>query len=371
MPLAANFWAKSLVVTLSFVALVGCGGGGGGGGGIPFAPVASAPAAPADNAPVADASLVASIPTGTYPATSEESSAFARLNSERQRCGFGTLAQNSMLDVAARGHANYLLANGATGHFQDSKLPAFTGNSPADRARAAGYAYSVLGDDLSEISGTSVIRGYGEAAIRGLLSAPYHAVSLLSPVRDLGLSVMSSDMTNTTTRFGPRVLASLALGLAQGAAAQLPGPSQVQTYPCEGTTGTAWRLTNESPNPIPGRDLSAQPIGQPIIVVVRAGQQLQITSAALVQRSDASPVALRPVLNSQSDPNGNITDMGTVVLMPDAPLRPNTEYTASISGTNTTTSNSNGVLTSTGTNPAITANTAGAFTRTFTFKTGA
>jgi hypothetical protein len=65
-----------------------------------------------------------------------------------------------------------------------------------------------------------------------------------------------------------------------------------------------------------------------------------------------------------------MVDIGSAVLMPDGPLRPTTEYTATISGTNTTTTSLNGMITSTGTNPAITANSSGAFTTTFTFQTG-
>jgi hypothetical protein len=58
------------------------------------------------------------------------------------------------------------------------------------------------------------------------------------------------------------------------------------------------------------------------------------------------------------------------VIIPDAPLEPDTEYTVTIEGANTTSTFDGINFVSTGTNPAITANSMGAFSKTFTFKTG-
>jgi hypothetical protein len=315
--------------------------------------------------------LVNSVPAPTYAAASEELAAFNFLNAERSRCGFGLLAQNAMLDVAANGHANYLLVNNAVGHFQDNTKPAFTGNGPGDRATAAGYSWSVILDDFADTTGVNAndLAGRGVLALRSLLSAPYHAVDLVAPQLDVGIRVLSSDATGTTGTLGPRAITQFATGLAHGTFSQKPSSASVQTYPCEGTTGTAYKLTNETPNPIPGRDLAANPVGQPIIVAVRSGQMIGIASAAMVKRADGSAVALRPAIVYANDPNRMLTPMHAVII-PEAPLEPDTEYIVSVEGTNTTSTFDGTRFVSTGTNPAITANSIGAFSKIFTFKTG-
>ncbi|WP_431273257.1 CAP domain-containing protein [Variovorax ureilyticus] len=370
-------------LALSALALTACGGGGGGGAAIvvgtsavpapaPSPAPSPAPApAPSADPTGGDSTLVSSVPAPTYAPASEELAAFNFLNSERQRCGFGLLAQNAMLDVASNGHANYLMVNNATGHFQDNTKPAFTGTGPGDRATAAGYAWSVILDDLADTTGggANVLTGRGVLAVRSLLSAPYHTISLVSPQLDIGLRILSSDTVGTTGTFGPRAISHFALGMAQGAYSQKPNSASVQTYPCEGTTGTAYQLTNESPNPIPGRDLTVSPVGQPIIVAVRPGQMVNITSATMVKKSDGSAVALRPALDFLNDPN-HLVNATQAVIIPDAPLQPDTQYTVTIEGTNTLSTFNGTTFVSSGTNPAITYNTTGAFTNTFTFKTG-
>ncbi|MDM0028406.1 CAP domain-containing protein [Variovorax saccharolyticus] len=375
-----------IALAAATMALTGCGGGGGGGGAIAALPTTpqtpTSPQSPADpitpNTPTeptagGDASLVSSVAAATYSASSEEFAAFDLLNQERARCGFGKLAQNAQLDVAAQGHANYLVKNNYTGHFQASGVPDYTGNGPADRATAAGYNWAVIMDDNSSVTGAgaNTLAGKGAAGIRSLLSAPYHALSLLSPELDVGISVVSSDTVGTTGTYGPRTVTQLNIGVQQGQFSQKPDSATVQTYPCNGTAGTAYQLKNESPNPIPGRDLAVNPIGQPVMVAVRPGQALTITSATMVKKSDGSAVTLRPALTKLNDTNGSIAN-GYAVIMPDAPLLPNTEYTVTIAGTNTTTTgmDGNGNLISTGTNPAIKDNTTGDFSKTFSFTTG-
>jgi len=382
-----------IALALAALALAGCGGGGGGGGGggIPMLPITSPAPAPAPapapgpgTDPVTggpdvpapapapnDSTLVTSVPAPTYLATSEEFAAFTQLNAERLKCGFGLLAQSSQLDTAAAGHANYLLRNNKAGHFQDPADPFFTGNNALDRANAAGYSPLLVLDDNSDTTGAgaNLIAGRGLEAIRSLLSAPYHALSLLSPELDLGVSIMSSDTTGTTGTFGPRAISQFNLGLAQGASSQKPNSADVQTYPCQGTVGTAHTLRNESPNPIPGRDLNANPIGQPIIVAVRPGQGIAVTSASMKEKVSGTVVTLRPALTNENDANA-VLNPSQAVLMPDAPLTPNTEYEVSIAGTNTTLTFDGTKWVSTGTNPSITGNATGAFTKTFTFTTG-
>ncbi|SCX72639.1 CAP domain-containing protein [Variovorax sp. EL159] len=387
---------SAIALAAALVLLSACGGGGGGGGGAPLigiapplAPDTSTPTSPQVQPPVAPppsqpgtddpaegdatSTIVTSVPAPTYAVDSEELAAFNLLNTERSRCGFGLLAQNAHLDIAAAGHANYLLVNNMAGHIQNaSKSTAFTGANQGDRATAAGYPWRVMLDDNSDVTGgaAQVIAGKGVESVRSLLSAPYHALDLLNAVLDVGLSIKSSDDVGTTANFGPRTISQYNLGLAQTAFSQKPSGLEVQTYPCEGTTGTAYQLKNEQPNPVPGRDLAVNPVGQPIIVAVRPGQLITIRSATMLKKSDGSPVMLRAPMLKANDPNF-LVDPSRAIILPDQSLEPNTEYIVTLTGTNTTMADfNNGNPISTGTNPAITSNTVGSFSKTFTFKTG-
>lgn len=388
------------VAALVLLSACGGGGGGGGGGGIPLIgiapppapdtgapppvqpPVAPPPSQPGTDDPTAGetaSTIVTSVPAPTYAVGSEELAAFNLLNAERGRCGFGLLAQNAHLDVAAVGHGRYLLANNIAGHFQDASKAAFTGVTPTDRANAAGYGQGLILDDFADTTGALAnvlgptqyaAEGRGIAAVRSLLSSPYHALDLLSPQIDVGISIMSSDQVGTTATFGPRAITQIATGIALGQFSQKPDGAAILTFPCEGTTGTAYELRNETPNPVPGRDLNANPVGQPVIVSVRVGQMLAINSATILKKSDGTVVTLRAPILKANDPNG-IVDPGRAILLPDAPLSPNSEYIVTIVGTNTTMADyNNGNPISTGKNPAITTNAQGNFRTSFTFKTG-
>ena len=394
-------------IALAAAALVllsacGGGGGGGGGGGIPLIgiapppapntgtptnppvqpPVAPPPSQPGTDDPAAGetaSTIITSVLTPTYAVGSEELAAFNLLNDERNRCGFGLLSQNAYLDAAAVGHSRYLLVNNIAGHFQDASKAAFTGVTPTDRADAAGYGKGLILDDFADTTGalSNVLgptqyapEGRGIAAVRSLLSSPYHALDLVSPQVEVGLSVMSSDLVGTTPTFGPRAITQIVTGIALGQFSQKPDGAAVQTYPCDGTTGTAYQLKNEQPNPVPGRDLSTNPVGQPIVVAVRVGQLITIRSATMLKKSDGSTVTLRAPMLKANDPNF-LVDPSRAIILPDQPLEPNTEYLVTISGTNTTMKDfNNGDPISTGTNPAITTNAQGNFLKSFTFKTG-
>lgn len=398
-----QFPSAIALAAAALVLLSACGGGGGGGGGgIPLIgiapppapdtgtptnppvqpPVAPPPSQPGTDDPAAGetaSTIVTSVPAPTYAVGSEELAAFNLLNAERSRCGFGLLAQNAHLDVAAAGHANFQLINNLVGHFQDDTKLAFTGVTPTDRANAAGYGRGLVLDDFADTTGalSNVLgptqyapEGRGIAAVRSLLSAPYHTLDLVSPQIDVGFSVISSDQVGTTATFGPRAITQITTGIALGQFSQKPNGAAVLTYPCEGTTGTAYQLKNEQPNPVPGRDLSTAPVGQPIVVAVRVGQLLTISSATMVKKSDGSPVILRAPMVRANDPNF-LVDPSRAIILPDQPLEPSTEYTVTVAGTNTTMKDfNNGDPISTGTNPAITSNATGSFTKTFTFRTG-
>ncbi|ABM39618.1 Allergen V5/Tpx-1 family protein (plasmid) [Polaromonas naphthalenivorans CJ2] len=347
---AKNFNLVGFALALS--ALTACGGGEGSGA----TTAASAPSAqPAPVVtPVSTAStLVTAVSPSTYAVGSEEAAAFDKLNAERNACGFGLLAQNANLDVAAKGHANWNVLNGYFGHFQIAGTPGFTGVTPQERFAKAGYTVgqgSTVGDESTSViySGNKV--GFGKVGMVRLLNAPYHLAGLMSGFREVGFSVLSSDdIAGSALR---QVTLQANLAYKDVDQPQLIDGSSVATYPCEGSTGINRQLADETPNPVPGRDLSRLPLGSSVYIAVRDGNKLTITNASLTNLATGVPVTVRPVLNSDSDPNkvnGQSYFAGhQAFITADAPMAANTRYQVVINGTN------NGA----------------AFNRTFIFTTG-
>jgi len=324
----------ALATVAALVALASCGGGGGGGSASPASPAA-----------------VTTVSSVTYAAGSEELAVFNLLNAERERCGFGSMAQNAQLDAAASAHANYQVINSVVSHLEDAGNPnGFTGVFAADRIAAAGYTDAgALTDEISGFLGTSQKAGLGEPALRNLLNAPYHLQGLMSGFRDVGISVRS----NADTGVGAAaVILQINAAYKSVAGPQLFAGTEVHTYPCEGTSGVNFKLSNEQPNPVPGRDLGTAPLGSAIYIAVRDGNVLNVTSASLIQLSTGQFVTLRPPITAANDPHGPCAagcfKSHQAYVVADAPLQANTSYQITINGTNNGTS----------------------FSRTFSFATG-
>ena len=318
---------------VALAALASCGGGGGD---------------PAPSTP--QAAAVSAFPV-TYAAGSEDLAAFNLLNLEREHCGFGNLTQNAQLDAAARAHADYQIFNNLISHVEVAGNPnGFTGVLPSDRIAAAGYAGAgAVTDEIAGFIGTTQKTGLGEQALRNLLNAPYHLQGLMSGFRDVGLSVRSGLDTGTGSA---TVILQIDAAFKKSVGPQLLAATAVHTYPCEGTSGVNRRLTNEEPNPVPGRNLSTTPLGSSIYVAVRVGNVLNISSASMIQIGTGQSVTLRAPITAANDPYGPCAagcfQPHQAYVVADAPLLASTPYQVSINGTN------NGI----------------AFTRSFTFTTG-
>lgn len=314
--------------------LTACGGGGGGDS-------AATPATP--GSPVAGA-------------VEEDTVAFQRLNAERLRCGFGTLTRNASLDAAAKAHADYQAFYGIVDHLEDAaaRPVGFTGALPIDRVLAKGYATRAsdiggVADEITALLGTSTKTGLGESGIRSLLNAPYHLRGLMSGYRDVGLAVRSSTDVGSTQ---PSVYLQINAAYLTAAGPQLLAATDMRTYPCEGSTGINFRLSNESPNPVIGRDLAVNPLGSSVYVALRPGNRLVVSSAVFTQVSTGQVVATRAPVGAANDPYRGCSEgcfgVHEAYIAADAPMLPGTAYRVNLAGSN------NGV----------------AFTRQFNFSTG-
>lgn len=326
--------------------LTACGGGGGStatpgaanftascvGGGVQTSVISTADAA--SKCPNAgSATLVVSVPTPTYAVGSEELAAFNFLNAERLRSGFGMLGQSTQLDTAARGHADYQIVNLVAGHFQNQQVAplGFTGVNPIDRAAAAGYNGSVIGDEIASRPGSQK-NGFGIFGMRGLLSAPYHLAGLMQGWKDVGIS-LRTDLDTTPPGKLPFTILQVSTGVKYADSRQQLAAGTVSMYPCDGSVDVSRELRGESPNPVPGRDLAINPIGTPVYVAARYGSTLNIVSANMRETATNTPVVLRTPILAANDPN-NIFGSYEGYVAPDTSLKSSTAYTVSVTGSN-------------------------------------
>lgn len=292
--------------------------------------------------------VTAAAPTPTYAGGSEELAAFNLLNAERSACGFGTLTQSAQVDAAARAHADWEHINWVYSHYENqSTYPTgFTGYDGSARITFQGYTgLGGSSDNIIATLTTSSKVGKGVESIRAWLAAPFHSRGLIGGFRDVGVAIRSNNDVGTANT---AVFGQLNLAYKSAVGKQLPASNEILTYPCQGTSGVDYRLTGEEPNPVPGRDLAANPLGHPVIIKVRDGNTLSITTATMTSVGTNTAIALRSAAQTKADDTGNRFTSSEAYVIPDAPLSPNTTYSVTITGTNSSVP----------------------FTKTFTFTTG-
>lgn len=360
--------AKTLVALASLVILAACGGGSSGGSTTSTTPtvfsvtcpdltvktstvsLADAQAKCVVTPPVVRGTIVTSVPAATYAAGSEELAAFNLFNAERKNCGYGLVAQNDKLDVSSKGHSDYLLINGdgAIGHYQTVGNPGFTGVDPQAREAAAGYGNgSFKASEVTVKLGAATKVGQGVFMVRNLLNAPYHAVAMTRGYRDTGFSVR--DSADVGIALNNRTAGNIDLGYKFADGMQKPAAGSLRTYPCEGSTGVNRFLAEETPSPVPTRNLAASPLGTSIAIAGDVGTTLALTSASMINVATNAVITMRVPVTSVNDPYGAtylLPNEGYVLA--DASLEPLTAYKVTINGTNNSAS----------------------FSRTFTFTTG-
>lgn len=225
-------------------------------------------------------------------------------NAERKGCGLGTLADDKRLTDVSRMHSSYLqylytnvAVNGVNAH-TEPKLkgyetvsgdgnPFFTGNTFYERLETAkqltgnnifsenisekrAYTFDGLVDDPN-----TAVKGFA----RGLLSAPYHMMTLL----DHRLQYTGSSFTAYTPANGDAKL-SKGYVFVSTSSGDITVPSTFKgdtvIYPCEGTTGVATALWSELPSPVEGtgRNLRTDPIGQPIFISMPDAKEIKVSN---------------------------------------------------------------------------------------------
>lgn len=251
-------------------------------------------------------------------------------NLARSRCGLDTLSLDAELTKIALQHANYIqyaFANATptrfNPHYQiaieditsvtSSNNPYFSGLDVQNRMFNANYSNINYGI-TENIAQTRYYHSAGRlispreattSMAKSLLAAPYHLRSLMTPQSKVvgtamvGYKPFDKDDNNNQGY----VLVTNAAASKATSRARFSG---VFTYPCQGVDGTVTGLYNETPDPVKhtGRNLSTDPIGQPIYINVPEARQIQITNIKFydVKRDIALPTQ---ILNYQNDPYKN------------------------------------------------------------------
>lgn len=321
-------WHHSLryCMVILLTSLAACGGG------------SSSSPPPGPTTPPPPTIIASTLVTSVAPFTGADTDkikAYTNLNAIRGTCGFGLLAQNAQLETSAANHANYLGVNFLThpdsqSHVENPAYPGFTGVTFADRDRFAGYAFQ----NGTEEFGPAFTSATTQAdVVQGLTTVGYHLAGLVgSGYLDIGIAsaVLGSGPGQTPTTASDVVLE---LG-AKTVVLQDISSADVSTYPCAGQTVkvNSRGIGHEVPEPFPGRDYSAKPLGQPIYVRVRVGQTLAITSVTMVSASGTT-VPQAALLTNANDPN-KMLGVNEALFYPDGALAAGTTYTVTITGTN-------------------------------------
>lgn len=282
--------------------------------------------------PPEPSTLVASVPAPSYVAGDGRITGFNYLNGVRGRCGWGLLKQDTHLDQAAIDHAHYMAVNMDQGgktfdqvyeHTQTPGWLSYTGVSGTDRATYRGYPAGYVGDQLSGGGVGPNDRAEFAQVAAGFVGSTYHGFAALAVATDTGIGY---DASSTSGFFVLNIGAPASIGTDQR-----PAGDTVQTYPCEGETNVPTPHFSENVNPLPSRDWNANPVGTPILIAVRPGHPLTVTSVTMAPEGGAPLTGT--LITSANDVN-HFLQPEQAAWLPNGWLQRLTRYSVTIKGTN-------------------------------------
>lgn len=346
-PRATHCRATWLCALATAALLAACGGGGGGGQQTSTPVTSPATTSPTSPVVVNNYELQTTVPAPTYAAGSWQEFVFNYINERRSQCGFGKLAQDTSLDKAAQGHAEYLArlvadvgasAYGLEMHEQIDGRPLFTGKTLGDRIKAAGYkglfATEQIAGGVTRSDATSR-QAYVLERLQALLSTVYHMDLMISYTRSIGLGLKAYTATENPSNEYRHELLVINPGWNWFEQAN---KADVVSYPCEGTTDVSEGLYGELPDPTAGKNLN-MPVGPAIMVVSPFGTTLKVQTASVVPmaRLNGTPLGSLPSFNSAAaNPAGIlildqandklVSDQSKTFLLPHKPLEAGVTY---------------------------------------------
>ena len=214
----------------------------------------------------------------------EQSQAYSKLNSIREALQLTRLSSNEELTKTAQAHADYLVANKASSHYETEGKAYFTGKAPLDRAFHAGYNASSVSENLSTHNYDA------QSSIDGLFAAIYHRFGFLSlSIDEIGIGatqdktdaqnsafvyVMGNSEFNRVCTFETfKGSGSYNYGVCRDKAHKIDPKvykevldankihnPKIIVYPYAGQDEVPLAFYDESPDPLPDYDVSGFPI---------------------------------------------------------------------------------------------------------------
>ena len=273
------------------------------------------------------------IPAPSYSFGSGEHLTFTSINSARSGSHFGLLAQSTMLDTAARAHAQYVAthfysasanrfdpnslsagtaASVVRAHFEEVGETGFTGNLPADRAWFAGYPW------IDGAEGTVVNAGIGsrDCSDQILDSVVLRQKMMNTEMRDMGVGI-----AETADGKGFVCVVLAAYGDFRGEAPA----GWVGVYPFDNAAQIFLAMASD----ITGETFGVNR-GEPILFMADRDAVLAMTSVTFKKTSTAVNIAAMTITSATLP--ADVTP-NQILVVPSQYLERNTNYTVRFVGT--------------------------------------
>lgn len=272
------------------------------------------------------------------------------LNNIRQSAGLIKFKSNTFLQNAATSHANYLIQNQSNGHYEKKGKYAYTGSTPSERVKKAGYPSSYAMENISTNTEGQV------KSINNLFAAIYHRLVFLDFDKDeIGLGFASTLKNKSIKHAYVYILGSSSVSkLCYQSFAMQNGAyymkdickqkekiipqteyreakafvqrrnADIILYPYDKQTSIWPAFYNESPDPLPGYKVS----GFPVSVQLNPAyyKNIQFKSFRLYDQNTKESIQSK-ILQEKNDHN-RILRKHEFVLMPLRRLEFDREYMA-------------------------------------------
>ncbi len=267
------------------------------------------------------------------------------INSIRSKVGLNSLIPNQNLQKAASLHANYLVANRESSHFEIEGHKFFVGKRPLDRTLFVNYISKSVSENLSSNTPDA------KSSVSSLFSAIYHRFGFLSnKIDEIGVGVKQDEKDHKITAFvydmGNSNLVRLCSQnnpISKSYYTNFCKNSNIKAskndyeeainflkranpkivvFPYDKQTDAQVVFYNEDPDPLPQYDVSGFPIS--IEFNDYYYKDVKVDSFKLYQ-GDREVDSL--FMDKQSDPNGKFTK-NQFALFPIKRLKFNTKYKA-------------------------------------------
>jgi len=272
--------------------------------------------------------------------------AYAYLNQIRAKAGLTEFSRNSLLEMAASNHANYLANNVMIGHYENQGIFGFTGVYPKDRTMNAGYRSALVSENVSSGNVNSI------DSIEKLMGAIYHRFGFLDLVHNevgIGIAQISLHSPNSVYTYNmgnteyhvlceepafsgvghyyfnvcePNINID-ATAFEKAKEKAIGNNPNIVVWPVNNDDDVPPAFFEEIPDPLPDYAVSGNPISiqfNPLVFTT-----VNITRFELYVEPDNSQVHPTRLLSQKTDPNRKISNL-QYALFPLERLEWNTDY---------------------------------------------